>query len=292
MRPNNRSRTGSIGKANEGDDVMTISTTIRPRAPRHHWDWGKTLCASALALLVLLALAACGVSTSSLQAGQIFDKAKGAALKDATFTVTGKVQGNALNTDLNIDVSGKGTVVIRPASAYSLNTTLMLSNAQGKGTATSETISVNDTLYTRAKSDDLPDVAASNGFFAQTPVPSADAALLPQSLDSVQYVGEETVNGQKCWHIRGTRSYDAGGVPVAGGSGSVNQVTLDLWIREGDAFYMRLKMSTPDNKLQIGDKALNGSATVSFTFDFSNWNTGAQVSAPPADQIQPQDTIG
>jgi hypothetical protein len=67
------------------------------------------------------------------------------------------------------------------------------------------------------------------------------------------YVGEETLNGSKCWRVRA----------------DYGEQSLDAWIRQADGYPIRSR---------IGN----------FTVDYLRFNTGAPVSAPAAGEVRPQ----
>lgn len=95
---------------------------------------------------------------------------------------------------------------------------------------------------------------SSGGRWLRSPV-----AIMPSSFvawsgaGAARLVGEEAVAGSRCWHVGAT----TGGIP------------LDLWVREADGFPVRA---------QVGQLVV----------DYSRFNSGVKIAAPPASAVQPQ----
>lgn len=229
-----------------------------------HGAWMGGAATLVLSAALLAGLAGCG--TPSAQ--QIYDNSTNSKMRDAALTFTGASTGSSAGT---IAISGDGKIVKKPA-AYKLHLVLQLNSAQANGNVAIDAIEVNKKDYTKVNTS----ISGLGSFGSDKYVESdatGDAASLTPKLTNLKLVGEETIRGDKCWHITGS-SKDATG----------KASTENLWVRESDNYPVREKLSAlPGVNLPSG--TASSALDVSLTIDFSNFDTGAVIDAPPAGEI-------
>jgi hypothetical protein len=235
-------------------------------------------------VVVPFVLLSCGQPTTVVgNADQIFQQAKSSTMKDAAFTMDTKLHASAPGANLSIHVSGQGELVVQ-SSAYHLTVKTEVGGPDVSGNFSSEIFQVSDKQYMRVDSHLVQ--MDSTVKFEAVDLPNAEAWMLPQNLDNLKQVGEETVHSDKCWHLTGTKSFNPQGTPVPNGASGSTAVTFDLWIRESDSYYVRVKMNTlPGGLLPLGGDSISASTDLDVTLDFSDYNKGRTVTAPPADQV-------
>lgn len=245
-------------------------------------------------LSLLVALAGCGSQAGGAlppSAQQINDHASHSAMKDAKLALTGSFTANSSGTNIAFTMTGTGNVVVKPA-AFHMAMTMNLSSQQVSGTIAIDLIQVDGKEYTKTQIN-IPGLPAGSGSdkYTVTSAPADQATLLPKITANLKVAGEDTIRGDKCWHLTGTYSTNASGTPVASGTSGATTINVEEWIRESDYYYVRLKADTlPGLSLPIGasstpSSGASSSANVGFTFDLSDYDKGVTISAPPADQV-------
>jgi hypothetical protein len=193
-----------------------------------------------LVLATPLLLAACGASAAAAppSAQEILDKPNQANVRDAHFTLVAHLSSGGIA----FDATGDGIIVIKPAeaSAFTMQTTV------GGQTLKFEEIIVGGKEY---------DLSPDNPRWTVKSSTSSN----PGSFKGTHavYLGEETLNGGKAWHVKAT---DDNGNP------------FEAWVRESDGYPLKYASS---------------SQGTTFTASFDRFNTGATVTAPPASDVQP-----
>ncbi|HEV2236929.1 MAG TPA: hypothetical protein VGR57_09750 [Ktedonobacterales bacterium] len=228
-----------------------------------HGAWTGGAATLALAAALLVGLAGCG--TPSAQ--QIYDNSTSSKMRDAALTFTGASNGSS-----SLGISGDGEIVKKPA-AFKLHLVLQLNSAQTTGSVTIDDIEVSQKDYTKINTSisGLGDFGSDK--YTVSDASSDTAASLTPKLTHLKLVGEDTIRGDKCWHITGS-STDASG----------QTSTDNLWVRESDYYPVREKLSAlPGVSLPSGTG--NGALDVSLTIDFSHYDTGTVIDAPPASEI-------
>lgn len=251
-------------------------------------SWGRRLAFGALgACALLVAVAGCGLIPGGPPTAQeIFDRARQSKMKDAAVTLSGALATSISGININLTINGNGQIVTKPA-AYHLTLNAALSSAQVNGTITVDLIQVGDTVYSKTAIQ-IPGFPTTNSdLYTKATAPADQGSLLPQSSANLKLVGEETIRGDKCWHITSTQYVDAQGTPVPTTTAGASPVTTDMWIRESDYYYVRVKLdSLPGLSLPLGGTSASASSN-GFTVDLSDFDKGVTISPPPADQIQP-----
>lgn len=195
------------------------------------------------AAAALVALTGCGGGGSGLLGlgpptpSQILAKPAASGIKEMHMKITGKGTNGAALT-------GEGTLELSPKKASKMVVTAPLGLL---GNVSVEYVTVDGTDYTRlgsGKYDAKPTTAGNSqsGGWADGKNP--------------KLVGEETVIGDKVWHVKATDS-----------SGD----DFELWVREKDGYPLRYKSDSSSG----------------FSMEFSDFNAGGAISAPSADQVKP-----
>jgi hypothetical protein len=182
-----------------------------------------------------LAACACGVQLPFLgapTARDVLARPSRASMRDAHFTVSGA-------STAGVRVAGAGDIVFKPRLAVHLTET----SSAGSTPSTVEIIAVDGLVYQRFPSTR----------WARVPASVQPAALSAWSSGAApRYLGEETVDGARCWHV--TASYGSS--------------RLDLWVRESDGYPIRAR---------VGDLAI----------DYDRFNSGVRIAPPPAEDVEP-----
>lgn len=185
--------------------------------------------ACACALLVV----ACG-PLEPPSAQDVLGRPGHADLRDAHVTISGTPGGGASGVALQ----AAGDVVFRPRLALHLTTTTTI----GQAASTIEVLSANGSTYQRSGTGRWSEGAS--------PVP-VDVLVAWTAAEEPTYVGEEDVNGSRCWHV----------VATAGGR------ALDLWVRESDGLPARARVDQ-------------------LVVDYDRFNRGLSIAPPAASAIQ------
>ena len=195
-----------------------------------------------LLLIVVAALtAACGVPTPAAPSAQeVLAKPQQSDLKDAHFTVTGKIADNGVTVELK----GDGALAYKPKPAGRFKFT---TNVGGQAVTIQE-ISLGGTNYGLTP--------ASPKWVASKDPSGIDPNAFAGASDQ-KYVGEENLPQGKAWHAT---AKDKGGN------------AFDAYIREKDGYPIKYV------------ETQSGGQNITLTFD--KYNSGEQITAPPADQIQ------
>jgi hypothetical protein len=193
--------------------------------------------AAGIACACVLLTSACGLPFAGPpSATDILARPARADLKDAHVTMSGRPGAGIAS----VDVRGDGDIVFKPRLAFHLTIT----TAIGTANASDEVLAVGGGTYQRS----------GEGMWSRGPAAIPPSAFSAWSAASrPRYVGEETMNTTRCWHVAAT----AGSNP------------LDLWVRESDGFPIRSR---------IGQLVL----------DYSRFNRGLSIAAPPAGAIRPE----
>jgi outer membrane lipoprotein-sorting protein len=194
-----------------------------------------------LFLFAVAAFAAgCGVPTPAAPTAQdVLAKPQKSDLKDAHFTVTGKITDNGTTVEL----VGDGALVYKPKVAGRFKFT---TNVGGQAVVVQE-ISLDGTNYGMTP--------ASPKWIATKDPAGIDPNAFAGASDQ-KYVGEENLPQGKVWHAA---AKDRGGN------------AFDAYIREKDGYPIKYV------------ETQSGGQNITLTFD--NYNTGEQITAPPADQV-------
>lgn len=256
---------------------------------------GRQFAVGALSVCALLVVfAGCGLApVAPPTAQQIVNGAKQSKMKDASVTLSGNITTSTSGIDFTLAITGNGQIVVKPSTAYHLTMNIALSSSQINGTIAGDLIQTNSKLYSKTTVN-IPGFPSTNSNLYTVSDASGDQSLLPDASGNAKTVGEDTIRGDKCWHVTVTQYVDAQGTPVASGTSGATPVTADEWIRESDYYIVRVKLNTlPGLGLPLGgsDTSSSGtptasSANVGFIIDLSNYDTGVTISAPPADQVQ------
>lgn len=223
-------------------------------------------------------------------AQQIFTGAQQSKMKDASIALSGSLTASSNGTTLTLAISGNGQLVVKPAQAYHMTLNIAMTSAQVNGTITGDLIDVGGNQYSKMNLQISGVPTTPTTLYTKTPDTPGDSSLFPSAGANLKIVGEETIRGDKCWHLTSTQYVDSQGTPVPTTTAGATPVTTDEWIRESDYYYVRVTLSTlPGLGLPLsGDSGSSSgaSANTGFTIDLSNYDTGATIAPPPADQIQ------
>lgn len=185
------------------------------------------------AVLLLGVVGATGCSGQP-SAGDLWGQPDRSAVHDAHATLVATGSGATFQ--------GDGTIVFKPRTAMSLR----LRTGTGPLAGQMDVLEVNGVTYQRADADQK---------WARSPVPVPDPTWAAAS--DQRLVGQETVAGDRAWHLVATRS----GSPV------------ELWVRERDGY-----------PLQVITRSAGGTT---YRFAFDQFNTGDRVAAPMAFELKP-----
>jgi hypothetical protein len=230
-----------------------------------HRAWTGGVATLVLSTTLLVGLAGCGAPSAQ----QIYDSSNASKMRDAAVTFSGS--NNASASASPISVTGDGEIVKKPA-AFKLHMVLQLSSAQTGGSVTIDAIEVKSKDYVKFNTS-LSGLGSFGSDKYIVTDATGDATALTPRLSNLKLVGEETIHGNKCWHLTGDSKDTNGKVS-----------TENLWVRESDYYPVREKLSAlPGVNLPSG--AASTALDLSLTIDFSNYDTGAVISAPDASQI-------
>lgn len=242
------------------------------------------------ACALLMVFAGCGLAPAAPPtAQQILDRAKQSKMKDADMALSGTIDTSISGISFTLTITGNGKIVVKPSNAYHMTMNIAMSSSQINGTITGDLIQVGGKQYSKTTVN-IPGLPNTNSDLYT--VSAADqSSLLPDVGTNAKIVGEDTIRGDKCWHVTTTQYLDAQGTPVTASTSGATPVTADEWIRESDYYYVRAKLSTlPGLGLPLGGSSGSSTTTApanaGFTIDLSNYDTGATISPPPAAQIQ------
>jgi lipoprotein LprG len=222
-------------------------------------------------LLVLgLVLTACGTPTPQIPPAEIITRAGAAMLQAPTF-------------HFKIDIAGKPVVLNQ-------TTQLMLRSAEGDF-ARPDKMGVHLKVLVAIAAAELDMIALGNEQYLTNVLTKQWEVLPPEfgfnpaimfdpqmgleqtlkgGLDSVRWIGTETVDGKSLWHLQGSIS----GERLQGMSGGLigkGPVDVDLWI-EPDTFLPR--------KAVIVDKDSDPEKPTTWTMTFSSYGKDVNITAP------------
>lgn len=235
---------------------------------------GRRLIAVAmLAMAALLAFTACGSTTTSgagsnnggiaLPGGkptaqQILANAQKANVKDITFTMEVETKSSE---GANIKMTGQGKATMNPKR---MAMTLNLGEPGMEDVAVMEAVvdEESNTFYSRFTK---PEILAkgwskTSNQDASDALPGVQTQVAPpySKLTNVTLVGEDTVNGVKVWHVKGT--YPA--------QGETPSSDMDIYVHQSDNLPSKMVIQS------TGDSS--GSVTIVYT----GVNTGVTVDIP------------
>ncbi len=257
-------------------------------------------------VVVLIALIAVGLgialrgghqaSSPPATAASILARATAAHLQDATFTIKNVDAETLGGTAITTTTTGQGTLSHNPQRQHFV---LNLVGDPSLQLTPSEIIVNGTTVYIKLPPSERPtnnskivwfQFDSSSGGSAQsqlyTTINTSDVTEYAQ-LSSVKLIGQETLNGQKTWHLQGNvpsgdTSSGAGGITTS------STETEDLWFLQST--YLPLQITLH----QTQDLSTGGSGSTStgslnsvtdLTTTFTAWNTGATITLPAADTV-------
>jgi hypothetical protein len=230
--------------------------------------------------------AGCGASPAGtpLTAQQILDRAQHSKMQDAAITIGGALDVASAATTVSVRLSGSGTLVAKPAPATHLGLTVTLTGL-ASGTVTVDEIAVGTVAYTRTTIDIAGLPTTNSGLYTSTSIGTDQDSFVPQHASNLQVVGEDTIRGDKCWHLSGTTSTKTGQTSAS--------VDFSLWVRESDAYIARVQLSSlPGLNVPLATPlatktgSTSATANLGFVLDLSDYDQGRTVTPPPPDQIQ------
>lgn len=244
-------------------------------------------------LLTALVIAGCGAASSPTSTQptpqQIYDRAEHSAMKDAKVAMTGHFSSTEGSMVMTASVNATGELVLQPTYALHLAMTMDLTSEAISGTVTGDVIEVGGKRYTKTAFDLAGVPSSSSSKYVIEDVPVSESSLLPARETNLKLVGEETIRGDKCWHLSGTETTNAQGTPVASGTAGASTIHEESWVRERDYYYVRMKMDEfPGMALPMAASSASATPTPTssgFQVDLSDYDRGVTVSPPPADQI-------
>jgi hypothetical protein len=233
----------------------------------------RLIAVAALAVAALLAFTACGSTTASSigsnnggpglpggkpTAQQILADAQKANVKDITFTMAVETKSSE---GANIKMTGQGKATMNPKR---MAMTLNLGEEGMEDAAVMEAVvdEATNTFYSRFVK---PDILAkgwskTSNQDASDALPGIQTQVTPpySKLTNVTLTGEDTVNGVKVWHVKGT-------YPTQGETPSSD---MDIYVHQSDNLPAKMVIHT------TGDSS--GSVTIVYT----GVNTGVTVDIP------------
>ena len=242
--------------------------TARSRVSGHRF-----ITVALLSLAALLVFTACGSTTTTSggsnnggsglpgakpTAQQILANAQKANVKDVTFTM--EVETNS-SEGANIKMTGNGKATMRPTR---MAMTLNLGEEGMEEVAVIEAV-VDETTNSFYSRFTKPEILAkgwsktTNEEFKDS-LPGVQTQVTPpySKLTNVTLVGEDTVNGAKVWHVKGT-------IPAAGDTPSAD---MDIYVHQSGNLPAKMVTHLTDDSTAI--------ATIVYT----GVNTGVTVDIP------------
>lgn len=247
----------------------------------------------AMVLLSGLALFIHNLLTPHLTATQVQDilnKAASAPLHAANFTLAANVNGSVAGFAASTTVTGNGKLTTNPNRVDAL---VQSPGIAGFGAINTEVIQDGSDIYTKNGSATKP-WTKNSGILANLPGLSFTDLLDYQKLHNAQFIGEDTINGHKAWHLRAGlsdlitgSSAAATATAISQQSGAQNSLTEDLWIREDTYFPAQLTLTTKTSLASAGaGTAISGTINTDETLTFTAWNTGITITVPPPSEVQ------
>lgn len=209
-------------------------------------------------------------------------------MKSAKVDLSASATSGQGNETTSMAFTGQGDVILKPADAFHLSLKLTMSGSVFNGTATGDVIQVGGKTYTKTQTSitGVPNTPTPK-YIVEEAAPSGESSLLPPKTETnLKVVGEETIRGDKTWHLSGTETTNAEGTPVAAGTSGATTTHVDTWIRESDYYGVRVKMDNwPNTVGSLEEAGLNTPSKATFQIDFSNYDRDITITPPPADQI-------
>ncbi|HEX6818895.1 MAG TPA: hypothetical protein VF120_11005 [Ktedonobacterales bacterium] len=246
--------------------------------------------ATALASLALLALAACGTSTTPAaqttplpDAATVLQKAESATFKDVTFNVTlaETVNGQTING------TGTGTETVTPNKRLQMTLTIPVPGKSYSATVDEVIDFATKTAYT--KTSGIPGQTAKwtktslEKFMGNSDV-DVNAIADLSSFKNPKMIGADTIDGVSVWHLQSTQSASsATGTPATGAAATATAKatakatastaaatsTADLYVRQDNSLPER--MTIDEN---------SGTTPANVTIDFTKYDSGATIAIP------------
>jgi len=229
---------------------------------------------TAILAALLLLLAACGGTSAGTSAGPtatpdaatIAQKTQAAItnIKDASFNV--RIQSSGGSSTQAVSGTGTGKLTRNPER---LDMTLNGTFAGQQGTVSIITDQPTASAYVQT--------AQTQGKWVKLPIATLGMTegIGTLQLQNPTYVGTDTINGVKTYHIRGTQSASATATVTSGTPVSASETT-DVWVNQQN--YEPVRIVT------------TGSDGTTTTIDFTAINTGITITPPPDDQVIPLPT--
>ncbi|HUY79742.1 MAG TPA: LppX_LprAFG lipoprotein [Ktedonobacterales bacterium] len=222
----------------------------------------------ALVMISATALAGCGVNIGGVtlerpSASTILATAEKQTWKDATFKFTVAVT----STSATGTSTGTGTVTTHPQRSDIHATT-----SSSLGNQTDEVITDGSTAYVKTPGQSKwlkitgnpSSLSGAGGISPTSPVNFG-------SLQNVTFVGAETVEGYKTWHVKGTTAQTVSGKTVTS--------NIDVWVRQDNSYIVQVKSHSVES---------GATGAVDTTITFTKWNTGVTITPPPASDVTTQ----
>jgi hypothetical protein len=257
--------------------------------------------------------AAGNTATPAQRAATILGYAAKVHLRDTQFTIKSSItsaysDGATSNgTSIAATMTGTGAITARP---FRMHLILHMKESGVFGSkpvvVTAEEILDSTDLY--IKMSQLPGMPKAKKPWTKIPFGNLGGTtgglnssnpLDFSQLRHATYVGEETIDGYKTWHLRATfanllsDTSPATATAIAGLThGTTIQFVEDLWFREDTYFPVQIvsKASTGFSDTGSGQTPTSSptasfSSTMVETMVFTTWNTGITIALPPANQI-------
>jgi|SRR5579883_2001071 hypothetical protein len=274
-----------------------------------------------VALLSLLALAACGVGQTSAKvptaaeilhnATNVFDfsgtthSTSSAAVQDLTFTMT-------MNMEIKLSSTSLGTSDIKETA-----------NATGKETLKPRRSQMDMTMALEGQNmttSVIVDFATSTGYLKMSGLSAlfgnsgdkwykisygalgsfgADTSMYMDysKLKDATLVGSETINGVAVWHLRAKEDFNqslpgaTGATGTTGATGASNSTsnlnaTVDYYFRKDNYRPVKVVIAVSDTLSNLGTMKLNTE------MDFTSFNTGVTIALPPASDVTSFPDVG
>lgn len=194
-------------------------------------------------------------------------------------------------TTLNLAFQATGQATFSP-DALNLHIAMAMTDpgsGSPTGAMTFDVVEVNHLVYIKgliqmpgqpAQQSDMYSVTD-----AQSLGTSADlASVLAPPLTDLTTVGQQTIRGDKCWHLTG--------VDMTSGNASTTAPStpadVDVWVRRSDGRIVQIQTHSLGalGVLFGAGEGMDFSPSVTLTFALTAFDKGITIGSPPADQVQ------